>query len=196
MHKDWQAGRVLGIFFESDEALMVVCQDGSLCTVDARSGAVSVHGFVKVCPLQSPLSTGLHMPQGASTAAMPWLPCAIQQRTVLCTAHQWPRCVQGQMASPLCCAFDPVYKTLVMAGRGSSRADQVCLALWQVAAGAPPHLLGRCGRPARQGLFGRREQPSPAWTLSLDAQASMCLVAAGGDQLHVFRWKASPLTAD
>ena len=99
------------------------------------------------------------------------------------------------MASPLCCAFDPTRKILALAGRGSSRTDKVCLALWQVAAGAPPHLLGRCGRSARQGLFGRREQPSPAWTLSLDAQAGMCLVAAGGDQLHVFRWRASLLTA-
>lgn len=100
------------------------------------------------------------------------------------------------MASPLCCAFNPAHKILVMAGRGSNRADKPCLALWQVAAGAPPHLLGCCGRPARQGLFGRREQPPPAWTLSLDAQACVCLLAAGGDQLHVFRWKASILMAN
>ena len=111
-------------------------------------------------------------------------------------AHQWPCCVQGQMPSPLCCAFDPSHKILALASRTSSRADKVCLALWQINAGAPPHLLGCCGRPARQGLFGRREQPSPAWTLSLDAQAGVCLVTAGGDQLHVFRWKASTLTAD
>ena len=110
--------------------------------------------------------------------------------------HLWPCSVQGHMPSPLCCAFNPACKTLALAGRGSSRTNKVCLALWQVAAGAPPHLLGRCGRPARQGLFGRREQPSPAWTLSLDAQAGVCLAAAGGNQLHVFRWKASLLTAE
>lgn len=110
--------------------------------------------------------------------------------------HQWPCCVQGQMPSPLCCGFDPSHKILALASRASSRADKVCLALWQITAGAPPHLLGCCSRPARQGLFGRREQPAPAWTLSLDAQAGVCLVAAGGDQLHVFRWKASTLRAD
>ena len=100
------------------------------------------------------------------------------------------------MASPLCCAFDTPHKTLALAGRGSHGSDKVCLTLWQVAAGALPRLLGRCGRPARQSLLGRREQSLPAWTLSLDAQACMCLVAAGGDQLHVFRWTASILTAD
>ena len=100
------------------------------------------------------------------------------------------------MASPLCCASDPAHKTLALAGRGSSRADRPCLALWQVVAGAPPNLLGCCGRPARQGLFGRREQPPPAWTLSLDAQACMCLLSADSEQLHVFRWQASILTED
>ena len=71
---------MLGIFFESDEALTVACQDGSLYTVDARSGAVSAPSSIKVHPLQSPMSTGLRMPQGASTAAMPWLPlCSVAE---------------------------------------------------------------------------------------------------------------------
>ena len=49
---------------------MVACQDGSLYTVDARSGAVSAPSSVKVRPLQSPSSTGLCLPQGATTEAM------------------------------------------------------------------------------------------------------------------------------
>ena len=55
-NKDWLRGRVLGIFFNSDEVLMVACQDGLLYMVDARSGAVSSPRSVKVYTLQSPSS--------------------------------------------------------------------------------------------------------------------------------------------
>ena len=135
------------------------------------------------------------MPQGASTAIM--LP--------VCTLIEGGP-LHGSPVAMLCAGADalaaflrirPVSQDPGAGQQGLQPAPtKVCLALWQITAGAPPHLLGCCGRPAQQGLFGRREQPAPAWTLSLDAQAGVCLVAAGGDQLHVFRWKASTLRAD
>ncbi len=57
-HKDWLKCRILEIFFLSDKAPSLVCQNGLLYTLHP-SDAVSVTNFAKVCV---PLSSGFKSP--------------------------------------------------------------------------------------------------------------------------------------